>query len=105
MRAQGRSLWLKLQARGILYSMHHEKTEGDEFLRRLSMDEDTCAVSDGRMAHIFMKEAAERAQTLKADLETNIRHGQVAGREQLFGPFNPPAGQVLVRRLLKSLSK
>jgi hypothetical protein len=53
----------------------------------------------------FVKEAAERAEALKADLEADLRDRQAAGSQKLFGPFNPPLCQVLMRRLPKSLSE
>ena len=98
-----RELMKGLQRGASLYSIHDEETEGDAGRGLLSLYGDPGAVGYGRVAHVLMKEAAERAQALKSDLEADIRHGQAAGTEQLLGALNPPSGQVLMRRLLKSL--
>jgi hypothetical protein len=94
-----------LQGRGPFYSVHDEETEGNVPRGQLPVNKESGAVGDGRMAHILMKKAAERAQALEADLEADIRHRQTARREQLFGSFNTPLRQILMGRLLESLSE
>jgi len=96
---------LNFERRGPFYPVHEEETEGNVSGRRLPVNKDSGAVSDGRMADILVKEAAERAQALEADLEADIRNRQTARREQLFGSFNTPLRQILMGRLLESLSE
>jgi hypothetical protein len=67
---------LKLQGRCRFYPVHDEETEGNALARRLPVDKDSGAVGDGRMAHVLVKERAEGAKALKADLEADIRDRQ-----------------------------
>jgi len=57
------------------------------------------------MANVTVKEAAERAETLKSHLKANIGNPQVVGSEQLFGFFDATFDQILMRCLVKGLSK
>src|SRR5262249_40831174 len=47
---------------------------------------------------VFAKGGGKRACLAKSDIKSNLRHRQLALRQQGFGPFDSPAGQVLVRR-------
>jgi hypothetical protein len=43
-----------------------------------------------------MKERTERSQSFKANLEADLRHCELAFREQLFGAFDPFAGEIFM---------
>jgi len=52
-----------------------------------------------------MKQSAERAKTLKADFKTNVSHSRFVGNQQFLGTFNSSRDQILVRGLIKCLTK
>jgi hypothetical protein len=91
--------------RGASDAVHEEEAEGDVGPGRLLRHGDSGAVSYGSVADVLMKETAEGAKALKAYLEADIRDGEAAGGQKLFGPFNAPARQVLMGRLVESLAE
>jgi hypothetical protein len=57
------------------------------------------------MSDVSAKQTAERTQAFKSHLETNVGHGQFVRSQQFFGPFDPFPRQVLMGRLIESLSE
>jgi hypothetical protein len=55
------------------------------------------------MADAFMKETAERPETLKTNLETDVSDSQVVGDEEFLGPLDAPLNQVLMWGLVECL--
>ena len=47
---------------------------------------------------VFAKRGGKRACLAKSDIKSNLRYRQLALCQQGFGPFDSPAGQILVRR-------
>src|SRR5260370_37799037 len=56
------------------------------------------AIAIGRIADAAAKQRAEGPETLKADLETHVRHAEPIGTKQLFGLLDSSLDQVLVWR-------
>src|SRR6185503_11257322 len=83
-------------------AVHHEETSRHLALRRLRLPA-LLAKRNRRMAHGFVKQAAEGSQALEADFEANVRDAQPVRAQQFFGPFDAPLDQVLVRSLIKRL--
>jgi hypothetical protein len=63
------------------------------------------AVDYGRVAYILVKEGAERSETLKSDFEAHISHAKFVAAEEFLGFLDATLDQVLVGRLVESLSK
>src|SRR5467141_3964643 len=80
---------------------HNEKAAGNFFLR-LSF---APAIVDWGIADAFAEQRAERSQTLKAHLKTDVCHAQAPGAKQFFGFVNSPPDQVLVRCGIKRVPK
>jgi len=78
--------------------MHDEETAWDLALGLCSF-----AVCRRRMTDAAMKERAERAETLKADFETDIRYAQIVFAEQLLRFLNATMNEVLMRSLVERL--
>ena len=54
---------------------------------------------------MFMEQAAERAETLEADFETNVSYGKATRRQQLFRLLYAPLSEVLMRSLVERAAK
>jgi len=78
--------------------VHHE-----EAARNLSLGLCSFAVSYRRVTNLTTKERAERTQTLKPNLKTNIRDAQLIAPEQLFRFLDATLDQILVRGLIERL--
>ena len=55
------------------------------------------------MADAFMKETAERPETLKTNLETDVSDSQVVRYEEFLSPLDAPLDQVLMWGLIECL--
>jgi len=78
--------------------VHDEEAAGDLALGLCSL-----AVCRRRMTDAAMKERAERAETLKADFETDIRYAQIVFAEQFLRFLNATMNEVLMRSLVERL--
>src|SRR6516164_3005946 len=58
---------------------------------------EAAAIVGRRFTGVFAKGGSKRACLAKSHIKSNLRHRQLALRQQGFGPFDSPAGQVLVR--------
>ena len=77
----------------------------EEAARNLSLRLRSFAVGDRRVSDLSSKECAERTQTLKSNLETNVRYAQLITAEQLFRFLDATLDQILVRSFVKCLPK
>ena len=84
--------------------VHQEEAAGYLAFGLFSLP-DFFAVGDWRVADVFVKQAAERSETLKSHFKTNVRHPQLISPEQLFRLLNPAFDQILVRSFVERLSK
>lgn len=75
----------------------------EEATRNLSPRLRSFAVGDRRVTDLASKERAERTQTLKSNLETNVRYAQLITAEQLFRFLDATLDQILVRSFVKCL--
>ncbi|HJS23189.1 MAG TPA: hypothetical protein VJ751_02380 [Pyrinomonadaceae bacterium] len=57
------------------------------------------------MADRFVKQSAERSETLEADFETDIGYAQLVIAQQLFRFLDPTLDEVLVRSFIERLAK
>ena len=83
------------------HAKHLNKAAGD-FFQRFSF---APAIVDRSIADAFAEQRAERSQTLKADLKTDVGHAQAPGSKQFFGFVNSPPDQVLVRRGIERVAE
>jgi hypothetical protein len=83
---------------------HHEETAGHLSLCLFPLLH-FFAVDDRGVANVFVKESAERSETLKSDFEADVGHAKLVAAEEFLGFFDTTLDQVLVRRLVESLSK
>jgi len=81
-------------------SVHHQEASRD-FLLAFATLENNRAIGDRRAPDVFVKQAAERSETLEPDFEADIGHRQSARREQLFRFLNPSLSQILMRSLIE----
>jgi hypothetical protein len=84
------------------FQTEHENKATGHLAQRLLL---ALAIAIGRVAHAAPKQRAEGSETLKADLETHVRHAEPLGTKQLFGLLNSALDQVLVRRGGKGVAK
>jgi hypothetical protein len=89
----------------ILDSVHHEKAGWNFSLTSKSSLEYYRSVGYRRMPDVFVKQAAERTQTLEADFEADVGHRQPAGRQQLLRLLDSTLGEVLMGSLVKCLAE
>jgi hypothetical protein len=74
-------------------------------LRELPVHEDAGSIAYRRSADAAVKQAAERTDALKSDLETDIGHRSLTVGEHLLGFGYAPLSQVLMRGPIESLSE
>lgn len=77
----------------------------EEASRNLSLGVCSLAVGHGRLAYVAMKERAERAETLKPDLEAHVSHAKFVAAEQFLRFFDATFDQVLMRCLVEGFPK
>jgi hypothetical protein len=63
------------------------------------------AVGNGRMPYGAVKQTTERTKTLKPNFKANVSDPEIFRTQQLLGFFDPPRHQILMRSLIKRLSK
>jgi hypothetical protein len=98
---QGASRKLLIWARrGIPHTVHQKKTGGNLALVFTTL-ENYRAVGHGRVADVFVKQTAERTQTLETDFEANVSYRKPARRQQLFRLLYAPLSQILMGSLIK----
>jgi hypothetical protein len=86
---------------GDAQPVHVEKTSG-HFALRFSL---MLTIVYGRIPDALAKKCAERTKALKTNFKANVSDSQSAVSEQLFGLFNSPVNQILVRSGRKLLPK
>ena len=84
--------------------VHHEETAGHQSLCLFSLLH-FFAVDYGCVANVFVKERAERSETLKSDFEADVSYAKLIAAEEFLGFLDTAFDQILVRRLVESLSK
>jgi hypothetical protein len=80
--------------------VHHEETAGD-----LSLGLRPLSIGHGCVPDLFVKESAERSETLKADFEADVSHAEFVIAKQLFRFLDAAFDQVLVWRFVECLAK
>ena len=93
----------RTQLNGLEF-VHHEETAGHLSLCLFPLLH-FFTVDDRSMADVFVKESAERSETLKSDFEADVGHAKFVAAEEFLSFLNATFDQVLVRRLVESLSK
>ena len=69
-------LTLKAASGSRFQLIHHQETTRNLPLRCLRLQA-LLAVSDRRVAHVFMEEGAEGTEALESDFKANVRNSQV----------------------------
>lgn len=75
----------------------------EEAARDLSLSLRPLSIGHGCMSDVFVKESAERSETLKSDFEADVGHAKFVAAEQLFGFLDATFDQVLMWRLVECL--
>jgi hypothetical protein len=104
LRSQLKLYAIALQVLHRLELVHHEETTG-HFSLRLFLLSRLLTVDDRGVANAFVKEAAERSETLKAHFEADVSHTKVIRDEKFFSFLDAPLDQVLMRGLIERLPK
>src|SRR5258705_1258794 len=82
--------------------VHNEKAARD-FSFVLFLLSSSFPIGDRCMADAFMKETAERPETLKTNFETDVSDSQVVCDEKFLSPLDAPLDQVLMCGLVECL--
>src|SRR5258705_12645060 len=82
--------------------VHHEKAARD-FSLGLFLLASSFPIGNRCMADAFMKETAERPETLKTNLETDVSDSQVVRDEKFLSPLDAPLDQILMWGLVEGL--
>jgi hypothetical protein len=104
-----RQCFLKIANLGALWSgafqpVHDEETSGHPTLCTLTLA-DFFAIGYRSMADVLVKKAAEGSEALKTYFEANIRYANIIRAKQLLCFFDATLNEVLMRCLVKRLSK
>ena len=75
----------------------------EEAARDLALGLCPFAICHGCVTDAAMKERAERAETLKPDLETHVSHAQIVFTKQFLRFLDATMYEVLMRSLVESL--
>jgi len=89
---------------GRLQLVHHKEATGHLSLCLLSGAR-LFTIRNWRVTNALLKQAAERAETLKTHFEANISYTQLIAFQKFLRFFDPPFNQVLVWSLIESLTK